>query len=105
VSGRRIGMMHWEDVRPIYVLKQSEFFVKTSGCSFMRVAILSPEELEELLLGEYYIAATKEAAEWIKENLGVEPPMRLQGCPPALQGDKVILLGPNGQAVDITLVF
>ncbi len=71
----------------------------------MRVAILSPEELEELLLGEYYIAATKEAAEWIKEKLGFDPPLGLQGQPPVKQGDKIILLDPDDQIfVDITLI-
>jgi hypothetical protein len=98
-------MMHWEDIRPIYVLKKTEFFVKPNGCSFVRVAILSPEELEELLLGEYYIAATDEAAKWIKENLGVEPPMKVEGSPPVKQGDKIILLDPDDQIfVDITLI-
>ena len=89
----------------IYVMKGAEYFVKVGGYSYIRVAVLSPEELEELLLGEYYIAATKEAAAIIKETFGVEPPIELQGYPPVGKGDKIILLDPDGQAVDITLVF
>ena len=88
----------------IYVVKKKEFFVRTSGCSFVRVAILSPGELEELLR-EGVVAASPEAAEIIRNTYGVEIPRVFQGNPPVQKGDKIILLGPNCQAVDITLVW
>jgi predicted RNA-binding protein with PUA domain len=90
----------------IYIVKKTENFLKVKGYSFVRVALLSPEEFEELLgEGVYDIAASKEAAETIKNTFGVEIPKVFEGQPPVQKGDKVILLGPNGQAVDITLVF
>jgi len=90
----------------IYINTTKENFVNVKGCTFVRVALLTPEELEELLgEGVYDIAATPEAAAVIRNTFGVEIPRVFQGQPPVQKGDKVILLGPNGQAVDITLVF
>jgi len=90
----------------IYILKKQEFFIKTSGYSYVRVAVLTPKEVEDLLEeGIYDVAASPEAAEAIKNTYGVNIPKVFQGNPPVQKGDKVILLGPNGQAVDITLVF
>jgi predicted RNA-binding protein with PUA domain len=90
----------------IYVAKRNELFlnVNVKGCTFVRVALLTPEEVEDLLRDEIY-AATPEAAEVIRNTYGVEPRKVFQGNPPVQKGDKVILLGPNGQAVDITLVW
>ncbi|MFZ8784925.1 hypothetical protein [Thermocrinis sp.] len=87
----------------IYAVKKTEIFVKTTGCTFVRVALLTPEELEELLREEI-VAASEEAAEIIRNTFGVIPKV-FQGNPPVKKGDKVLLLGPNGQAVDITLVW
>jgi predicted RNA-binding protein with PUA domain len=88
----------------IYVVKRQETFVNVKGCTFVRVALLSPEEVEDLLRDEV-VAASEEAAEIIKNTFGVKISEVFQGNPPVKKGDKVILLGPNGQAVDITLVF
>jgi predicted RNA-binding protein with PUA domain len=96
VPGRRKNM--------IYVVKRQETFVNVKGCTFVRVALLSPEEVEDLLRDEV-VAASEEAAEIIKNTFGVKISEVFQGNPPVKKGDKVILLGPNGQAVDITLVF
>ncbi len=90
----------------IYILKQDETFINVKGCTFVRVALLTPEEVEDLLReGVYDVAATQEAAAIIRNTFGVEIPKVFQGQPPVKQGDKIILLGPNGQAVDITLVW
>jgi len=97
VSGWRKAM--------IYVLKQDEYFVNVQGYTFVRVALLTNEELEELLEeGIYDIAATEEAAAVLKNTFGVQIPKVFQGRPPLKVGDKIILLGSDGQAVDITLV-
>jgi len=88
----------------IYVAKKDEIFVNTRGCTFVRVALLTPEELEELLRDEV-VAASEEAAEEIRNNFGVKISEVFQGSPPVKKGDKIILLGPSGQAVDITLVW
>uniref|UniRef100_A0A7C5X591 Uncharacterized protein n=1 Tax=Thermocrinis ruber TaxID=75906 RepID=A0A7C5X591_9AQUI len=89
----------------IYVLKQDEYFVNVQGYTFVRVALLTNEELEELLEeGIYDIAATEEAAAVLKNTFGVQIPKVFQGRPPLKVGDKIILLGSDGQAVDITLV-
>lgn len=89
----------------IYIMKE-ENFVNVKGCTFVRVALLTSEELEELLgEGVYDIAATPEAAAVIKDAFGVEIPKVFQGQPPVKQGDKILLLGLQGQVVDITLVF
>ncbi len=90
----------------IYVVKRDEIFVNTKGCTFVRVALLSPEEVEDLLReGIYDVAASEAAAEIIRNTYGVNIPKVFQEQPPAQKGDKIILLGPNGQAVDITLVW
>lgn len=89
----------------IYIMGK-EYVENVKGYTFVRVALLTSEELEELLgEGVYDAAATPEAAAEIREVFGVEIPKTLEGRPPVKQGDKIILLGPNGQAVDITLVF
>jgi predicted RNA-binding protein with PUA domain len=90
----------------IYVVKRqkNETFLKVKGCTFVRVALLSPEEVEDLLRDEV-VAASEGAAEMIKNTFGVKISKVFQGNPPVQKGDKVILLGPNGQAVDITLVW
>ncbi len=90
----------------IYVVKRqkNETFINTKGCTFVRVALLTPEEVEDLLREEI-VAASEEAAEMLKDTYGVKISEVFQGNPPVQKGDKVILLGPNGQAVDITLVF
>ena len=90
----------------IYVVrrKKNEIFLNVKGCTFVRAAVLSPEEVEDLLRDEI-VAASEEAAEMIKDTFGVKISKVFQGNPPVQKGDKVILLGPNGQAVDITLVF
>jgi predicted RNA-binding protein with PUA domain len=90
----------------IYVVKRTknETFLNVKGCTFVRVALLSPEEVEDLLREEI-VAASEEAAEMIKNTFGVKISKVFQGNPPVQKGDKVILLGPNGQAVDITLVW
>jgi hypothetical protein len=88
----------------IYVVKGKAF--SFDGHSLVRAAVLSPEELEELLgEGMYDVAATPEAAAVIKETFGVEIPRVFQGQPPVKQGDKVLLLGPEGQVVDITIIW
>jgi len=98
------GSGPWAEVKVmIYAVKKTEIFVKTTGCTFVRVALLTPEELEELLREEI-VAASEEAAEIIRNTFGVIPKV-FQGNPPVKKGDKVLLLGPNGQAVDITLVW
>ena len=90
----------------IYIVKKEEYFVNVKGYTFVRVALLTSEEVEDLLReGVYDVAASPEAAEVIRNTYGVEIPKVFQGQPPVKQGDKIILLGPNGQAVDITLVF
>ncbi len=90
----------------IYIAKQNETFVNTKGCTFVRVALLTPEEVEDLLReGIYDVAASEAAAEIIRNTYGVNIPKVFQGQPPVQKGDKVIMLGPNGQAVDITLVW
>jgi predicted RNA-binding protein with PUA domain len=96
VPGRRKDM--------IYALTKQEVFVKVKGCTFVRVALITPEEVEDLLREEV-VAASEEAAEMIRNTYGVEIPKVFQGQPPIQKGDKIILLGPGGQAVDITLVF
>jgi hypothetical protein len=90
----------------IYVFRQNEYFINTKGCTFIRVALLTSEELEELLSeGVMDFAATPEAAEIIRNIYGVNIPKVFQGQPPVVKkGDKIILLG-EGQAVDITLVW
>ncbi len=88
----------------IYILKQEETFINTKGCTFVRVALLTPEEVEDLLREEI-VAASPEVAEIIRNTYGVKISEVFQGNPPAQKGDKIILLGPNGQAVDITLVW
>ncbi len=90
----------------IYVVKKqkNETFLNVKGCTFVRVALLSPEEVEDLLREEI-VAASEEAAEMLRDTYGVKISEVFQGNPPAQKGDKVILLGPNGQAVDITLVW
>jgi predicted RNA-binding protein with PUA domain len=87
----------------IYVVKKSTF-LNVKGCTFVRVALLTPEEVEDLLREEI-VAASEEAAEMIRNTLGVKISKVFQGNPPVQKGDKVIMLGPNGQAVDITLVW
>jgi predicted RNA-binding protein with PUA domain len=90
----------------IYVLKREEYFINVKGCTFVRVHLMTPEEVEDLLMeGTYDVAATEEAAAVIRDTFGVEIPKVFQGQPPVKQGDKIILLGPNGQVVDITLVY
>jgi len=88
----------------IYVAKKAEIFLNVKGCTFVRVALLTPEELEELLRDEV-VAASEEAAEEVRNTYGVKISEVFQGNPPVKKGDKVILLGPSGQAVDITLVW
>ena len=88
----------------IYVAKKDEIFVNTRGCTFVRVALLTPEEVEDLLRDEA-VAASSEAAEEVRDTYGVKISEVFQGNPPVKKGDKVLLLGPNGQAVDITLVW
>ncbi len=88
----------------IYVVKRQETFLNVKGCTFVRVALLTPEEVEDLLR-EGIVAASEEAAEMIRDTYGVKISKVFQGNPPVQKGDKVILLGPNGQAVDITLVW
>jgi hypothetical protein len=57
----------------IYITKQEECVVKTKGCSFIRVALLTPEEVEDLLReGVYDVAATEKAAAMIKETSGLK---------------------------------
>jgi len=87
----------------IYALTGQDVFVKVKGCTFVRAALMTPEEVEELLREEV-VAASEEAAEVIRNIYGLNPKV-FQGQPPVQKGDKVILLGPNGQAVDITLVW
>jgi len=88
----------------IYVLSGRAFSL--SGYSLVRVATMSPEEFFQLLgEGIHDIAATPEAAAVIKETFGVEIPRVFQGQPPVSQGDKVILLGHEGQVVDITIIW
>jgi hypothetical protein len=41
----------------------------------------------------------------IRDTFGVKISKVFQGNPPVQKGDKIILLGPSGQAVDITLVW
>jgi hypothetical protein len=95
----------WEEEEMIYVLKQEEYFLNVKGYTFVRVALMTSEELEELLReGIYDFAATEEAAELLRNTYGVEIPKVFQGKSPVKLGDKVILLG-EGQAVDITLVY
>jgi predicted RNA-binding protein with PUA domain len=89
----------------IYIVKK-ETILNVKGCTFVRVALLSPEEVEDLLEeGIYDVAASPEAAEVIRNTYGVKIPKVFQGQPPVGKGDKIILLDPDGQAVDITLVF
>ena len=88
----------------IYVLSGRAFSL--SGHSLVRVAVLSTEELEELLgEGIYDVAATPEAAAEIREVFGVEIPKTFEGRPPVSQGDTVLLLGHEGQVVDITVIW
>ena len=92
----------------IYVVrrKKNEIFLNVKGCTFVRVAVLSPEEVEDLLEeGIYDVAASPEAAEAIKNTFGVNIPKVFQGQPPVKQGDKILLLGPNSQAVEVLLPF
>ena len=90
----------------IYVVKRqkNETFLNVKGCTFVRVALLTPEEVEDLLRDEA-VAASSEAAEEVRDTYGVKISKVFQGNPPVKKGDKVLLLGPNGQAVDITLVW
>jgi len=88
----------------IYVVRRTETFINVRGCTFIRAAILSPEEVEDLLRDEV-VAASEEAAEMIRDTFGVKISEVFQGNPPVQKGDKIILLGPSGQAVDITLVW
>jgi hypothetical protein len=90
----------------IYAFKQAEYFINVKGCTFVRVHLMTPEEVEDLLMeGTYDVAATEEAAAVIRDTFGVEIPKVIQEKPPVKQGDKILLLGPNGQVVDITLVY
>lgn len=77
----------------IYVLTTKEHFVKTKGYSYIRVALLTPEELEELLgEGVYDVAASPEAATMIRNAFGVNIPKVFEGYPLSSRGIRLSCL-------------